>query len=137
MFAISFLALGILGTTVFTAQQGNSAQPSKLAVLWTSGDPHVAEKMLLMYTHAAQKNTWFDEVVLIVWGPSSKLLAETEKFQKKIKQMQKDGIKVEACVVCADMYGVSDQLRGMGIDVKGMGKPLSGYLKSDWKVLSL
>ncbi len=45
----------------------------KLAVLWVSGDRDVAEKSCLMYTHAAKKNGWFDEVVLIVWGSSSKL----------------------------------------------------------------
>ena len=40
------------------------------------------------------------------------------------------------CVVCADMYGVSDSLRQLGIEVKGMGQPLSDYLKTDWKVLT-
>ena len=39
---------------------------SKLAVLWTSGDPEVAEKMAFMYTYNAKKQGWFDEVVLIV-----------------------------------------------------------------------
>jgi hypothetical protein len=43
---------------------------------------------------------------------------------------------VQACVACADMYGVADKLREIGIDVKPMGKPLSEMLKGDWKVLT-
>lgn len=115
---------------------GDSADRSKLAVVWTSGDSEVAHKMCLMYTHAAKNAKWFDDVTLIVWGPSSRLLAGDKELQAKIKSMMASGVKVQACVACADMYGVADDLRAMGIEVKGMGKPLSELLKSDWKVLT-
>ncbi|WP_246222776.1 DsrE family protein [Maribellus comscasis] len=110
---------------------------NKLAVLWTSGDPEVAEKMGFMYTYNAKKQGWFDEVVLIVWGPSAKLLSENKMLQDYVKEMQKVGVIVEACTACAQMYGVNDQLSEMGIDVKGMGGPLTNYLKEGWKTLSL
>jgi hypothetical protein len=110
---------------------------SKLAVLWTSGDPDVAEKMAFMYTFNAKKQGWFDEVVLIVWGPSAKLLSENKMLQDYVKKMQEAGIKVEACMACARMYEVDSKLQELGIDVKGMGVPLSNYLKDGWKVLSL
>jgi hypothetical protein len=92
--------------------------------------------MCLMYTHAAKNAKWFDDVTLIVWGPSSRLLAGDKDLQTKIKSMMDSGVKVQACIVCADMYGVSDDLRAMGIEVKGMGKPLSDLLKADWKLLT-
>lgn len=110
---------------------------NKLAVLWTSGDPEVAEKMAFMYTYNAKKQGWFEEVVLIVWGPSAKLLSENEMLQDYVKRMQEAGIKVEACTACARMYGVDKQLAEMDIDVKGMGVPLSNYLKEGWQTLSL
>ena len=110
---------------------------SKLAVLWTSGDPEVAEKMAFMYTYNAKKQGWFDEDVLIVWGPSAKLLSENKMLQDYVKKMQEAGIKVEACMACAKMYEVDGKLQDLGIDVKGMGVPLSNYLKDGWKVLSL
>ncbi len=110
---------------------------TKLAVLWTSDDPNLAEKMAFMYTYNAKKQGWFDEVVLIVWGPSAKLLSENKMIQDYVKKMQDAGIKVEACVACAKMYGVDGKLRDMGLDVKGMGVPLSNYLKDGWKTLSL
>jgi len=110
---------------------------NKLAVLWTSGDPDVAEKMVFMYTLNAKRNEWFDEVVLIIWGPSAKLAVENEMIRDYIKNMQEAGIKTEACFYCAKMYDVHEKLAEMGVDVKGMGVPLTDYLKKGWKVLSL
>jgi hypothetical protein len=111
--------------------------PNKVAVVWTSGDPEVAEKMCFMYTHAAKANGWFDEVVLIIWGPSAKLLTENKMLQDKVKEMQKDGVDVKACIVCAGMYGVVETLEGYGIQVEGMGVALTDYLKAeDWCVIS-
>jgi hypothetical protein len=109
---------------------------NKLAVLWTSGDPEVAEKMVFMYTLNAKKQGWFDEVVLIVWGPSAKLLSENKMLQEYVRKMQDAGVKVEACIACARMYNVDGNLKEMGIDVKGMGVPLTDYLKDGWKTLS-
>jgi hypothetical protein len=111
-------------------------EESKLAVLWTSGDADVAHKVCFMYTHAAKKAKWFDNILLIVWGPSSRLLAGDKQLQAKIKAMMANDVVVQACVACAKMYGVSDKLREIGIEVKPMGKPLSEMLKADWKVLT-
>ena len=108
----------------------------KLVVVWTSDDPYVAERVALMYTHAAKTAGWFKEVTLVVWGPSAKLVAENIRLQEKVGNMQKDGVIIEACVACANAYGIADDLRKLGYDVKGMGKPLSDYLKSGAKVLT-
>ena len=110
---------------------------NKLAVLWTSSDPEVAEKMAFMYTINSKRHGWFDEVVLIIWGPSAKLSVENEMIREYIKQMQEAGVRTEACLYCAKMYGVDEKLAKMGVDVKGMGVPLSEYLKSGWKTLSV
>ena len=111
-------------------------QSNQLAVLWTSADPDVAHRVCLLYTHAAQKQKWFDPVRLIVWGPSARLLAGDRELQSKVQAMIADGVHVQACVVCADSYGVTDPLRALGIEVKPMGEPLTDLLKHDWKVLT-
>ncbi len=132
------LITGVLGYQMLV-RAGNPANPAaktKLAVVWTSGDPEVAQKVCFMYTQAAKKARWFDEVLLVVWGPSSRLLAGDKELQAAVKAMIADGVVVQACVVCADMYGVADTLRQMGIEVKPMGQPLSDMLKTDWKVLT-
>ncbi len=135
----SVLSLVLLGAGLLIGITSNSAESketveseaSRLAIVWTSGDPEVAHRMVLMYSHAAKKAGWFDEVRLIVWGPSSRLLAGDKDLQAKLKEMQKDGVILQACVVCANSYGVSEQLRELGLEVKGMGGPLSELVKDD------
>jgi len=108
----------------------------QLAVLWTSGDADVANNVCFMYTHEAKRKGWFRKVTLIAWGPSAKLLSEDKKLQEKVKEMMADGVDVKACIVCARRYGVVEDLRELGIEVKGMGRPLTRLLKSDWKMLT-
>jgi len=141
MKAILPLLLLILCTSTMIGsnkKNKNMKKPEKqrLAVVWTSNDPEVAEKVCFMYTQNAKLKGWFDVVVLVVWGPSAKLLSENKILQERIKQMIADGVKVEACVACANMYGVADQLAALGIEVKAMGPVLTVYLKENWKVLT-
>ncbi|MDA3905235.1 MAG: DsrE family protein [Bacteroidales bacterium] len=130
-------ALFFFNASQSSAQTENiEVTPDKLVVLWTSDDPYVAEKVAFMYTHAAKRAGWFSEVTLIVWGPSQKLTVENLKIQKKLKAMQDDGIVIQACISCANSYGIAEELKKLGIEVKGMGKPLTHYLKSGAKVLT-
>jgi len=134
LFALSCLFL-LAGRTDCYAESMKETKDT-LVVLWTSGDRVVAEKSCLMYTHAAKRNGWFDEVILIVWGSSSRLLAEDEALQEKVRAMGIDGVILEACIACSDQLGVTQDLIELDIDVKGMGVPLSQYLKSGCHVLT-
>ena len=135
-FMMIVLAVGACVCHGSAPAQDKSTSGDRLAVIWSSGDPDVANKVCLMYTHNAKKQKWFDDVLLIVWGPSAKLLSVDEDLQAKIKTMLKDGVRVQACQACSDSYGVSDQLRKLGVDVKYMGKPLTDILKQGWRVLT-
>ncbi len=142
------MMLGLVGVVLLAVCAGailvRAAEPasapapkdSRLAVVWTSADPDVAHRVCFMYTQNAAKNQWFGEVRLIVWGPSARLLAGDKDLQAKIKAMIKDGVVVQACIACADSYGVTETLRGLGIEVKAMGKPLTDILQSDYKTLT-
>jgi hypothetical protein len=129
---------GLAGIAALLAAASPAAEktPSRLCVVWSSGDPGVAESVCFMYTKAAKQAGWFDEVHLVVWGPSAKLLAANEQLQARVKAMQKAGVVTEACVACARMYGVADTLRELDLDVKGMGRPLSDRLQGDWQVIT-
>jgi len=116
--------------------QDDPEGPSKLMVLWTSGDREVALKMVFMYTFNAKKQGWWDQIRFVVWGPSSKLLSEDKELQKGIKDMMEAGVEVQACKACADQYGVSDKLTALGIEVKYMGVPLTDMLKGGWASLT-
>jgi hypothetical protein len=109
-----------------------SSKPNELVVLWTSGDREVALKMAFMYTFNSKRFKWgWKNVTLIVWGPSSKLLAEDKELQEHIVDMKELGVKLQACKKCSDLYGVSDDLRRLGVEVKYMGKQLTDYLRDD------
>ena len=135
------LLAGVLAFFLFSgfrpmAPNTSPQEPSRLAVLWTSGDPEVATKVAFMYTLNAKRQGWFDEVTLIVWGPSSKLLSENAELQGAVAEMAGAGVEIVACKACADSYGVSEVLGGLGVDVKYMGQPLTEMLKGDWKVIT-
>ena len=112
------------------AQAEDAEKPNgKLMVVWTSADPDVADKVCLMYTHAAKKYGWFAEVHLVVWGPSQRLLVGDPALQAKVKAMQEDGVIVEACVACARKLELVEELQALGLEVHGMGVPLTEALK--------
>lgn len=137
--ALAALVLALLGRADHAAASDASSvdaqpadgEPSRLAIVWTSGDPDVAHRMTLMYAGAAKRAGWFDEVHLIVWGPSQRLLGADKDIRASITQMQENGVVVEACQACADSYGLTGTLRDFGFTVKYMGRPLSDFLKAD------
>ena len=85
--------------------------------------------MVFMYTRNSRLKGWWDQVVLIVWGASAQLLCQDQGLQEMLKELLEVGVEVQACQACADLYGVSDQLRSLGVDVKYMGAPLTDILK--------
>ncbi len=123
---------GEMPKPVTTAVEGSE----KLVVLWATGDKEVAEKMLLMYTFNSKKFKWWEDITLVVWGPSAKLLSEDKSLQDYVKKIIDQGTVVKACKGCADMYGVSDKLTELGITVKYMGE-LTDYFKEGRSILSL
>ncbi len=113
-----------------------SASRERLAVVWTSGDREVATKMVFMYTANAKRFGWFQDITLVIWGPSAKLLSEDKDLQERVKAMKSSGVNLKACKACADQYGVSDVLTSLGVTVKYMGEELSDYLKEGRRVLT-
>ncbi len=134
--ALVVLIIGSVFRSGSVRGQEKPPQNSRLAVVWSSSDPDVAHRVCFMYTGNAKKQKWFDEVTLIVWGPSARLLAGDKDLQAKIKTMLQDGVKIQACQACTDSYGVTEQLRNMGIEVKYMGKPLTDLIQQNWHILT-
>jgi hypothetical protein len=113
-----------------------SQQANELIMLWTSGDREVALKMVFMYTFNSKTKGWWEDVCLIVWGPSSKLLTEDRELQDYVARMIEAGVEVVACKACTDSYGITDTLEKMGIEVKYMGQPLTNLLKRNAKLIT-
>lgn len=107
------------------------SEATTLAVVWSSADPDVAHKVCFMFTHNAKRMGWFEEVYLVVWGPSAVLATKDDSIAAKIKEMGADGVILKACKACSDSYGVSEALEALGVSVEYMGVPLTNALKSD------
>ena len=105
-------------------------------IIWSSNDKEVAEKIVFMYALNSMLNNWWEEVILVIWGPSDRLISEDVELQNHLKKLKNAGVKLEACIDCTEMYGVSKKLEDMGVEVKGMGAPLTEYLKNRKTVIT-
>jgi len=110
---------------------------SHLYVLWTNDNPITAEKMVFMYTVNSRLRGWWDQVTLIVWGATAKLVSEDAKIQELVGKAREAGVHVTACKACADQLGVTEALERLGIEVKFWGAPLTEILKNDERLLTI
>ena len=75
----------------------------KLHLLWTTGEKEVAMKAIFPYLINAKANGWWDEINLIIWGPSAQLTAGDKDIQRQIQDTLDSGITVEACQACTSL----------------------------------
>ena len=134
--ATAFFAGSIYNQPTLAAEEVQDEAP-KIAIVWSSGDRDVALKMVFMYAMNAKSRGWAEEVELIVWGPSSKLLSHDAELQEQAAAMQEAGVVFKACKACSDSYGVSDRLQELGVNVKYMGVELTEFIAADdWDVVT-
>ncbi len=106
-------------------------------ILWTTDNKETAEHMVLLYAHNAKLKGWMEEVTVLVWGASQRLINEDKDIQEKVKTMVKDGVKVVACLKCADNMQIKDGLTACNIDVFYTGEFLSEWIKSGETIISV
>lgn len=109
---------------------------NRLLIVWSSQDVEVAKKLVLLYSSVILPRNYWDEAILMIWGPSAKLLNDNQDLKDKVKEIAKTGVKLQACVVCTDDYGVSKDLESLGIELIHTGEVLTNALQDDWKVIT-
>ena len=112
-------------------------EDDKLFILWTNADVITSEKMVMMYATNCLLKGWWKEVTVILWGAPSKLAAENEMIQEKIKLAIHAGVEFTACKKCADLLGVTETLNAMGVETIYWGEGLTEILKSGRKLLTI
>ncbi len=132
------LLVSIILVSCFTTYFFATYNPNKesVVIVWSSADEMVAKRVVLPYVTNAKKKGWFENVTLMLWGPSAKLVAENKELQALIKEAQNSGVYTEACLACTDAYNVTPTIKGLGFDMKYIGIPLATYLKSGYNVLT-
>jgi hypothetical protein len=113
------------------------SQDNKLYILWTNADLITSEKMVMMYATNAMLKHWWDEVTVIIWGATAKVIAENKLLQGKLEIAKLAGVKFTACKACTDQLGVSEQLKTMEIEIIYWGEELTRLLKDNEKLISV
>jgi hypothetical protein len=85
--------------------------------------------MAYMYTYYAKNYGWWDEIRFLIWGPSSRLLADDTELQAHIRRIKDLGVKLLACKACSEMYGASGKLEELAVHVR-YGAPFTEMLKT-------
>ena len=109
----------------------------KLHILWTNADIHTSQLMVMMYARNSMLRNWWDEVTVIIWGETAKLIAENHTIQEEYKMASYAGVKFSACIACAERLGVADKLRELEIEVIPWGEPLTDLLQNGEKLLTI
>ncbi len=108
-----------------------------IIVLWTANDPDVARQMAFMYSENSLLNGWWSEVMLLIWGPSTKLLAGHAGLQEDVRNLLQGGVRMVVCKRCADNFGVSGTLAELGLEVFHAGAMLTDWIKQGGNVLTV
>ncbi len=103
---------------------------AKLLVIIATGEN---EKALtgLMYANRTFEEGWMDEVKVIFFGPSERLLVEDEQ----IAQMAKKIGAVEKAIACkfiSDRDGISEKIEELGLKVDYVGTIISDLIKDGY-----
>jgi len=109
---------------------------SKVFVILSSGDREVALEVGLIYPLNAAKNVWMDEVKVIIFGPSEKVVANDKEVQGRIRELLENDVEVLACKWCADRMGITEKLEEIGVPVVYVGTIISDLLKEGWAALT-
>lgn len=106
-------------------------------ILWTSDNKETALHMVCLYAHNAKLKGWMDEVHVLVWGASQRLIAQDAEVRAKVEAMITDGVKVTACLKCADTIGATDTMQTCGIDVHYTGELLTQWILSGESIITV
>lgn len=113
------------------------SEPKKLYILWTNADILTADKMIMMYATNSMINNWWEEITVIIWGATAKLVAENALIQEKLKIARHAGVQFSACKACTDQLGVTGELLSLGIEVIYWGPGLTEIIKSGEKLITI
>jgi len=110
---------------------------NKLTILWTNADPLTSEHMVFMYAYNAKKLKLWEEIEVIIWGATSKLVKDDANIRDLIRKSQKVGVKFTACIACANALSSKEALESLEIELYGMGQPLTKLIKDKENLLTI
>ncbi len=105
-------------------------------VILSSQDREVLLEVGITYPFNAATHGWMDEVKIILFGPSERLVTDDPEVQGRLKEAMQAGIPVLACKWCADRMELTEALEALDIEVLYVGTVISELLKAGWASLT-
>ncbi|MHA1929296.1 MAG: hypothetical protein ACTSV2_12040 [Candidatus Thorarchaeota archaeon] len=103
---------------------------SKILVIIASSDK---EKVLtaLMYARNTISQNWLDDVKVMFFGPSEKLLVEDQEIALEAQNLANIGETV-ACKFLSDRDEISDKISQLGVTVDYVGSSIAKLIKEGY-----
>ncbi|MFX1521232.1 MAG: hypothetical protein ACFFCD_15065 [Promethearchaeota archaeon] len=108
---------------------------SKLLIIIATGNK---EKALagLMYARNAMKRGWMEDVKVVFFGPSERLIIQDAQVLTEVQDITESEEPL-ACKAISDREGISEDLKKFGVKVEYVGSIISdlikdGYLPMVW-----
>ena len=103
---------------------------SKVLVIIATGEK---EKALagLMYASNALKFGWLEDLKVVLFGPSERLIVQDEQVWKEAKYIS-EMIGILACKAVSDEYDSSKELEKRGVKVEYVGGIISDFIKDGY-----
>ncbi|QRF75470.1 DsrE/DsrF-like family protein [Thermoplasmatales archaeon] len=109
------------------------------ALIIISSGEEAREKAMtgIMYAVNAKKNNWLDDVRLMFFGPSEKLiLSEDEEIRNSMEAIRKAGLVPTACKAIARNEDIEPKLIKNGVNVEYVGTTISNLIREGYSVLT-
>ncbi len=103
---------------------------SKLLVIVATGDREKAQTAL-MYANNAMKRGWLDDIKVVYFGPSEKLVVEDPVISDQAREIAEAGGSI-ACKYISDRDGVSEKMEKLGVQVEYVGSIISDLIKDGY-----
>jgi hypothetical protein len=90
----------------------------------------------LMFVKNAWGGAWFDDVKVVFFGPSEKLIAQDEEVAGEVRNISVIGESF-ACITISNKDGTTEKIREIGLTLVGVGPVISklindGYVPMVW-----
>jgi hypothetical protein len=109
----------------------------KVLVIIASGQ-EAKEKALtgIMYAVNAKKYNWLEDVRIMFFGPSEKLmLSEDPEVERSMESIRKVGLIPMACKAIARDEDIEPKLVKLGIGVEFVGNIISGLIREGYATM--
>ena len=103
----------------------------RVCLILASSDKDVL-KWGLRYAWRSTKEKYLEDIKVIIFGPSEKVIAEDPELQESVKRFMDLGKVISACKACSDEDGVSEELSGLDIKVEYVGSVIGQLIKEGY-----